>query len=255
MRWRVEISDVAGNDRLLREVLGELSIDSLDEQDARFLFGAPFEILDTAGDVHALVSRLQSIVEEVGKQDSEIGLSFKVGNVFEKSKDGAWRKHAFLVAEPGRYEITGHAATLKVEPSVDLSEDERKRLEEEHQEREYQQLRRKAILRVVPAFRDDRALQVQRLLQGDLTPQTMGHIADLIQDDIGGAMRDLISGNQLTRFYRSINHPDVFGEHARHIVSNVEPPPNPMSLGEARQFIRDLATRWLERKAGLHGNA
>lgn len=145
----------------------------------------------------------------------KIGLSFKVGSILEKSKDGAWRKHGSLAAESGRYEITGYAATLKAEPSVGLSEDERKRLAEEYSEREYQQLRRKAISRVVSAFRDDRALQVQRLLQGDLTPQTMGHIADLIQNGIGGAMRDLMSDNQLRRFSRSINHPDVFGEHAR----------------------------------------
>jgi hypothetical protein len=79
----------------------------------------------------------------------------------------------------------------------------------------------------------------------------MLHISELIEADIGGAMKDLISKNQLTRFERSINHPDVFGKHARHIVSNAEPPPNPMSLDEARDFIRDLATGYLEKKAGL----
>jgi hypothetical protein len=31
-------------------------------------------------------------------------------------------------------------------------------------------------------------------------------IAELIQDDIGGAMKDLISAKQLERFDRSINH-------------------------------------------------
>jgi hypothetical protein len=94
-------------------------------------------------------------------------------------------------------------------------------------------------------------MQVQRLLQDDLNPQTMGHIADLIQDDIGGAMRDLVSGNQLTRFYRSINHPDVFGEQARHIVSKEEPPPKPMNIHEARKFVHGLVELYLEKKAGL----
>jgi hypothetical protein len=82
----------------------------------------------------------------------------------------------------------------------------------------------------------------------------MGHIADLIQDDTGSEMKNLVSDKQLTRFYRSINHPDVFGELARHIVSDDEPPPNPMSLEEARSFVRVLANRWMERKAGFNHN-
>ena len=80
----------------------------------------------------------------------------------------------------------------------------------------------------------------------------MGHIADLIQDDTESEMKNLVSDIQLIRFNRFINHPDVFGEQARHIISKVEPPPNPMSLEEARTFIRALADRWMERKAGLN---
>jgi hypothetical protein len=138
-----------------------------------------------------------------------------------------------------------------VDRGLSLSEAERKRIEEAEKEAAYQKKRRKAISRFVSAFIDERALQVQRLLQGDLNPQTMGHIADLIQDDIGGAMRDLVASHQLTRFYRSINHPDVFGEQARHIISKEEPPPKPMNIHEARKFIHGLVELYLEKKAGL----
>ena len=253
MRWLVEITGLEGNHRLLREVLGELSITILEQQAERFLVSETFETLGTPGDVRALVVRVRTILEEAGNTDPQLQLKFKIGSVFEEGKDGTRKKHAFAALSGGTIRMTGRvmSATLKMEPSVPPSEDERKRLEEEQKEREYQHLSRKAISRIVSAFRDDRAVQVQRILHGELTPQTMSHIAELIQDDIGNVIRNLISDNQWTRFKRSISHPDVFGVQSRHIVSNDEPPPNPMSFGEAREFIRTLANRWMDIKAGL----
>lgn len=254
MKWRVEISDVQGNLRLLGDVLGGLSMTLLEEDQGPFLVSEQFEALHTPGEVHELASGVQSIIEEETKGEAAMQLSFTIGSVIEETRDGSRRKHRFLSAEPGHYGLTGHAATMKVEPSAKASDDERRRLEEEHSEREYQRLRREALTRIVSAFRDDRALQVQRLLQVELTPQTMGHIADLIQSDIGSRMGDLVPDKQLTRFYRSINHPDVFGQQSRHIVSNVQPPPDPMNLEEARNFVRSLANRWMARKAGFNND-
>lgn len=250
MRWRVEVSDITGNHRLLRETLSELSIVLLQEDDGFFLVSDQFEVLDTPQEVHILATRVQSIIEEAAKGTPEIQLGLKIGTVTEETTGGR-RKHYFIIASSGHIRLTGNAVTLKVEPAVQLSEDERRCLEGEQREQEYKQLRRMAFSRIVSAFRDDRALQVQRLLRGDLTPQTMGHIADVIKDDMGNGITDLASADQLTRFYRSINHPDVFGEQARHIVSKVDPPPKPMNLEEARGFIRDLANYWMDRKAGI----
>ena len=126
------------------------------------------------------------------------------------------------------------------------------RWEEERQERDYQQLKRKALSRIISATRDERALQVQRLLQGELNPHTMGQIAELIKADMRNRMETLVSKKLLTRFKGSINHPSVFGEKSRHIIPKGAPPSNPMSLEEARCFIRDLADRWMERKAGFN---
>jgi UDP-2,3-diacylglucosamine pyrophosphatase LpxH len=62
MRWRVEISDVSGDKRLLRDVLEGRSIRLHEQAGELFLIGDPFEALETAGEVHALASRVQSIV-------------------------------------------------------------------------------------------------------------------------------------------------------------------------------------------------
>lgn len=134
------------------------------------------------------------------------------------------------------------------------TDEERARQEQELQERRYADLRQKALSRVVSAVRDDRALTIQQLLQEELTPQILGHIVDIIQDDMNGDLSGLMSRNQQSRFYRSINHPEVFGQKARHIVSSHEPPPHPMNLAEASTFVRDVAEKWLLQKAGVASN-
>jgi hypothetical protein len=252
MRWRVKITERNGDDRLLRDVLEARSL-RLDEQAGElFLIGDPFEELETAGEVHALASRVQSIVKEIGEEDSDIHMSFRLGEVWEEPENGEPRRgYVFLTGHSSAYCFASAGVSLGVVRGLSLSEAERQRIEDEEKELAYKKKCRKAISRFASAFLDDRALQVQRLLRKELTPQTMGHIADLIQADIGGAMRALVSNNQLTRFYRSINHPDVFGEQARHIVPKGDPPPKPMNLDEAREFTRALAARWLENKAGL----
>ena len=249
MRWRVEINDLGGDGRLLRDVLERLSIQLEEEAGNRFLIGDAFEAFGTAAEVHAFASRVQSIVTE--QADPDILMSFQIGPVAEKLEDGTLRKYVFMAARGASVTVGTAQATLTVHGGLSLSDADQKRIEDEQKELTYQAKRRKATSRVVSALKDGRALQVQRLLRKDLKPLVMGHIADLIQDDMGGAMKSLVSNNQLTRFQRSINHQKVFGEDARHITSKEEPPPKPMSFRQARTFIRDLAARWLEYKAGF----
>jgi hypothetical protein len=261
-KWKVELIDVAGNNRLLRDVLREFPIDIVAESGQRFVASPMFEKCSSVQEVHGLASRMQAVIEDVGKHDPELGreLAFKVGRVLEQRDDGTWIQHHRIIV--GEAVLTLEGVTLQATvtvhpPSIVSDEDwqriqeEQRRLEEERRERAYQDLRRRAISRAVSAFHDTRALQVQKLLAGPLTPLDMGHIAEVIQADMASAIRELTSTRQLTRFSRSINHPKVFGEQARHIVSEVEPPPDPMTLDEARNFIRSLASRWMERKAGL----
>ena len=195
-------------------------------------------------------------MQEACDHDPQIEVAFSVGSVVERTTDGGPRRHYFLVVPDGlQLQVADHVACVTVAPAAHLSEEERQRLEAQRQETEYQRLRATAVSRIVPAVADDRALTVQRLLHGELTPLPLGHVADLIRDDLGALVTQLASKNQWMRFYRSINHPTLFGEKARHIVSKAEPPPDPMTLDEARSFIRDVASRWLKSKAGLPGDA
>jgi hypothetical protein len=49
----------------------------------------------SVGEVHALASRVQSIVTEIGKADSDILMSLQIGHVLEELENGE-RRHLFL---------------------------------------------------------------------------------------------------------------------------------------------------------------
>ncbi len=192
-------------------------------------------------------------LEWPGKHDGAIRVRVEVGSVFENVDGAPRRKHAFIDLETGRFTLTGGTVTMTVDRGP-VSEEERKRLDLEMAEREYQNRLRQARLYMLSASNDKRARDVQDLLVGELTPQDMGHIADLIDAD-DGALKGLVTRSQIERFKRSINHPAVYGARSRHIVSAQQPPPDPMREDEARAFILDIAARWLERKAGFPSSA
>jgi hypothetical protein len=74
-------------------------------------------------------------------------------------------------------------------------------------------------------------------------------IYEIVEADIGGetalVSKGWVSRNQITRFARTAGHPKAAGDHARHGVSRVEPPPNPMTDAEGKAFIESLLTSWL----------
>jgi hypothetical protein len=248
MRWAVEISELSSNRRLLEDVLGVLSIRVLEENGQFLLESDHFEKLTTPSEVHAYASRIRAIAEEVKKHNPEVDCVFSVGTVVERSPDGIRRHHFLVVSSTVHIHCSGHAAVIRVEPTQHTSE-QRAQREFEVQERKHAKLRERAVARIISAVRHEHALTVQQLLQEEVTPQVLGHIVDIIQDDMGGGLSTLMSETQKSRFYRSINHPKVFGRDARHIVSNQEPPPNPMQLGEARAFVQTVAEKWLAMKA------
>jgi hypothetical protein len=214
-----------------------------------------FEALQTAAQVYELASKVQSILTEVTRDDPDIAMTFQVGQVLEVVANGELRKYVFAALRATSFSFASIHPTLIVGPGPSLCDADRKRAEKEQKEQAYLNKRRKATRRFVSAFTDDRALRVQRLLRNGLTTQSMWHIFELIQDDMGGAIKDLVSHNRRTRFKRSINHPLAFGQQARHVISKEEPPAEPMSLDEARAFVQDLAARWLEIKASLPPSA
>lgn len=253
MRWQVAISDFKGDLRLLRDVLAGLSAGLIEEDGQLFLTSAEFEALGKSGDVHTQATRIVAAINGANYGDLADWLRLTLGSlVAEQKEDGRRLKHHVLVLEAAEFHVTGHSAALFVGANANLPEDDRKRIEADLKEREYQRHLRTAKSRVRSAYRDDQARKVQQLLQAELDTQTLYHIFEIVRGDMKGAFEKLATKDQQARFTHSMNHPKVLGEKARHAVSTTQPPSNPMRLDEARQFIRNLAERWMEHKAGLN---
>jgi hypothetical protein len=247
MRWRVAVKSIEGHERLLRDVLQRFDVAIVEEQGERRIVSPMFDAEKTPQDVRKLAQRICGSIDKATSDQAQIRLKVDLGNVYELKPDGSLGEHVFVDVDLASLTITGHAAFMGVTEAVGLSDEDRQRIATEKQEREYQDGLRVALSRCLSLYRDNRALRIQQLLQGELDTLDMWHIFEILKPDIAA----IASEKQVIRFKRSINHPAAFGTESRHAVSSDEPPPNPMSPDEARGFIQDVATRWMNRIAGV----
>lgn len=249
MRWWIEIIDIVGDERFLADLLTGLNI-ALDLQENRtYLTSDQFELLSTNTEVWEVAKRIRDIVFEVSNGFPDARMSFQLGDYYEQREDGSRCTYEVVYSGSvslGRGCVDGATTT---DASIhEITEEERARLEAERLEREHQEKLALVLPRLVSAFLDERARKVQRFLQQDLTPKRMYDIYELIRDDFGGNMNNLASDKDWTRFTRSVNHQEVFGDDSRHIASKEKPPANPMYLSEAQAFISKVADSWFRRK-------
>jgi hypothetical protein len=103
------------------------------------------------------------------------------------------------------------------------------------------------VLRARAAYQSDDAALAQHMLAGELTPQVMGFLADLIEEGQGRHARDRFASQQeWYRFDRSISDRRVMGTAARHATPTPGSRPyKPMLLAEAQAFIRGATLAWL----------
>lgn len=230
-RWRVEVSEITGDRDTLVAVLAEHGF-ALDDG---ILLSDKFEAMDTASEVHAAATVLSQQINRISAVRSDVDMTFRVGSVREETEGGE-NKIAFGVAH---ISIGSPTAAATVEVIDGLSEEERAELA---------LLRRiDAASRVLDAvIADEDVLAILKLLDGAPTGNELGHVADIIKDNLGGDASALVSTNRLERFYRSINHPAVLGLNACHVQSREEPPPNPMTLKEANRFAKGLAESYID---------
>lgn len=257
MKWLVEVATVEGEEKVLRGFLDGLGY-GLEERSLRdrpptlYLTSPKFEKFDSYQEVWECAQHLESTVGEVAELVYGINSRFELdGSVYAILPDGSSRKHVFeSVSISVQASVSVSETVVKASSTTEktLSPEDRERKKEQERRRREEKIKR-AKTYVAPALENPTVLEVLRLSKDEQNPLNLGHIFDLIQADIGGEIEELVSQTQITRFTRSINHPEVFGKKSRHAVSNQEPPPNPMSLSEAREFVSTLLERWIEQKA------
>jgi hypothetical protein len=109
------------------------------------------------------------------------------------------------------------------------------------------------------ALRDPAVRPALQYFSAEPTAESLWKVYEVIRDDVGGG--DKGRGKALIESqgwatpaeldgFRSVHYPSVLGDEARH---GIEPthqaaPTAPMSLAEARQFVRRLLKHWLASK-------
>lgn len=244
MRWLVEVTDITDN-RFLTDLLTRLNITLFPEENRTYLISDNFDSFSTCFEIWTRVNQVRDIVSEIS-YGLGAGVGFQLGTVYEQKEDGSRHGTVFRSGVAPILELSAGGGTWTVNP--EMSEEEKLRLEEERLEREYQEKLALVSSRVLPALRDERALKVHCFLQQELNPVRMYHIYELIRDDLGRQLNSLASNKDWTRFTRSVNHQEIFGDDSRHIALKEEPPANPMSLSEAQIFISRVADLWFKQK-------
>ena len=233
IRWKVKLNDMSGD--TLAEMLESIGF----TLDGDLLFGPEFEALQTDQDVSKHARELMRQIKEISRL-TEADNNFVVGPVHEFDSEGNQTAEHTVVHIQGRTSMSlggfvaaiGHAGQLTAEGRA-----ERERIAKVQ--------RVQTLMRA--SWRSELVLTVLKLLDGDVTGTDLGHVHDFIQDNVGGALYPTFgTETEFTRFNRSINHPTVLGLEARHAVSNVDAPPNPMTKNEARDFMVRVSWAWIE---------
>jgi hypothetical protein len=266
MRWLVEITDITDK-RFLSDLLAKGKDRLFLEENRFYLISDGFESLSTCSKVWEKANEIRSIIVEIS-----LGLgadiSFRLSTVYEQKEDGS--RHGTVVAtgQPGLLTISAEGGTWTLNPPI--SAEEKLRLEAERLEREYQEKLALVSSRLLLVLQNERALEVHRLLQQEQTPVCMGHIIDLIKNDLGGKeeLKNFVSclfsikgKNLVDRFYYSINSPKAFGYASRHILEQSKNEklrknrqPNLMYSDEAKLFVSNIADLWFKRKCAGEDN-
>jgi hypothetical protein len=224
VRWHVEILRIKGDEQSLLEALAPLELQIGEIGGKKCLVGVRFETLNDAVAVHIEADNVAALIYCANILAADLQASFDVGTeVTEVRSDGERRviQRNAIIRGSRLAGFVGGSGIICI-PSA------------------------KAVTLIIAASRNSSARRVQALLAEELTPTTIYHIYELIRADQGSALKNLTSSTQLDRLTRSVNHPEVHGHAARHIVSKSDPPSNPMRIIEARSFIRELAYRWFE---------
>jgi hypothetical protein len=256
MKWLVEITNIVPNSRFLSDLLVGLNAKLHLEDSTVYLISDKFESSSISSEVWATAERMHNVICEVSSGFPDASVRFELVKLCEQENDGSRSNYVFASTALLILKAVTISGVGTVSPAKKISEEEKVILKKEEEEHKYQEKLALLSARVSSAFWDERALKVHRFLQQELNPLRMGHIMDLILDDLEGSLDKLYpsSKKKLDRFYHSINHPTVFGDDSRHIISKKQAPPKPMSLEEAQAFVSAVADLWFNQKCRENSN-
>lgn len=226
--------------RLLAEKFSEGSI-RISEEDGRFLMQS--EEISAAPDAAAAreaVVCMLPLLEGAARLLWGIRAGIEAGGVEETNPDGSRHYYEYLQSSiTARARLTAtltDAGGAVVKPPVENPVPNFMQAAQEHP----------AVLKVFHILRKTKWTWVD-----------LYKIHEIIADDSGGikgiAKRGWASKTEQDRFKHTSCSPSAAGDEARHAVEKTHPPSDPMTISQAKEFVRRLAKRWVESKASQSG--
>jgi len=204
----------------------------IEASDGYYLESSLFEFVEDSSEVHRLAEGLREHILGAARLMRPDFQSLGVGAVIRQYEDG--RRDAFVM---GSATLTLQSAKLKATGTVGSGNTT-------------SQLPRPTQW-ISLATRDVKVAQALRLWgTGPIDWVNLYRVFEVIEGDIGGAIyrNKWTTHTEAVRFTRTANSVAVLGDAARHAKPNVLAPAKPMSLGEARNFVRHLLEQWIDSK-------
>lgn len=246
MRWAFEVERTGLEPRNLSDLVESLGYKAVEVPGHYIvLCSDSMKIYSTPGEVWAQAKGLRELMVSVTEIDKE----FAIGPVLDMSSEPP-KRHIFLEVDPIVVKVTMGTPTLTILPPAGLSEEQLAEWTKRRSEQEYQSKLEAQKAKLVPAFREPRAVKLLQLLkQKSHTGESLYKIYELaeghpsqrktFQSQFG------ISDVEFKRFADAVHNPVVSGPLARHAYEDKPKTANPMSMGEAQSFVVGLAMRWL----------
>lgn len=246
MKWAFEVQRTGLGPRNLIDLVECLGYKPVEIPGRQIvLCSDSMESYSTPGEVWEQAKRLRDLMVGVAEIDKE----FAIGPVLDMSSDPP-KAHHFAEVEPLVVKVTMGTPTLTVLPPAGLSEEELAEWSERKAEQEYQSKLEAQKAKLIPAFREPRAVKLLQLLkQKSHTGETLYKIYELAEGH--PSQRKTFQGRfgvsevEFKRFTDAVHNPVVSGDLARHAYEEKPKTPNPMSMREAQSFVVALARRWL----------
>jgi len=246
MKWAFQIERTTLDHRNLYDLLGSIGYQPADVPGLELVFWSRrLDSCTNADEVWEEAKRLRELVSEV----TEIDPKMVLGPVLDLSSSKP-KRYQFLEAKSGIIATASCSGTLTVSPPVGLSAEQLAEWNNRRAEREYQARLEVQRAKLVPAFREPRAVKVLKLLnQGSHTGESLYKIYELAEEH-PSHRRDFherfgITESEFRRFTDTVHNPVVSGELARHAYEDEPKTSNPMSFSEAQTFVFGIAKRWL----------
>lgn len=209
------------------------------EEGDYFLKSSAFDNLNNAEKVHEVAADILDRLNGLAKLRFESFQPLETGAVSYINDDG--KRHQFVSLSATltmRSRLSVRATVIKPDGTVDTSDKKRPSIIE---------------LGYSITQKDANAAEALRIF-GSLEANwfNLYKVFEIIRDDVGGHAQLIrarwVSKNNIGRFTGTAQSSDILGDEARHARYRGGPPSDPMSLPEAKSFIKTILEQWIKSK-------